>query len=101
MTATNTAAPHKAQPAPKAAIALLEGDHEAVSRLFAEYDEATVEPDGEMVDAKVKVLSEHVKHHVEQVQTEMFPKAKASSLDLVELGARLAARNADLMDQAA
>ena len=51
----------------------------------------------EMVDAKVKVLSEFIKHHVKEEHTEMFRKAKASSLDMIELGARLAARKADLM----
>ncbi len=57
------------------------------------------EPDGEMYDAKVKVLSEHVKHHVKEEQTEMFPKAKASSLDMVELGDEMALRKAELLGQ--
>ena len=56
-----------------------------------------VEPNGEMYDAKVKVLSEYVKHHVKEEQNEMFPKVKASSLDLVELGGRLYARKAALL----
>jgi hemerythrin superfamily protein len=60
-----------------------------------------VDPDGEMYDAKVKVLSEYVTHHVKEEHTEMFPKAKASPIDMVELGARMAARKAELMAQAA
>ena len=59
------------------------------------------EPDGEMYDAKVKVLSEYVKHHVKEEHTEMFPKAKASKLDLAELGAQLSARKEELLAQAA
>ena len=73
-------------------------EHAGVKDLIAQLK--GVEPDGEMFDAKVKVLSEYVKHHVKEEQNEMFPKAKAASLDMVELGARMAARTADLMDQA-
>ena len=60
-----------------------------------------VDPDGEMYDAKVKVLSEYVTHHVKEEHTEMFPKAKASALDMAELGARMAARKDDLLAHAA
>ena len=74
-------------------------EHASVKDLIAQLK--GVEPDGEMYDAKVKVLSEYVKHHVKEEQNEMFPKAKASSLDMVELGARMAARKDDLLDQAA
>lgn len=56
-----------------------------------------VEPDGEIYDAKVQVLSEYVEHRVKEEQNEMFPKAKTTSLDLVELGARMAARKAELI----
>jgi len=70
-------------------------EHAGVKRLIAELEGA--EPDGEMYDAKVKVLSEYVKHHVKEEQNDMFPKAKASSLDMAELGARMAARKQDLL----
>jgi len=56
-----------------------------------------VEPDGEMFDAKIKVLSEFVKHHVKEEQGEMFPKAKDSELDLKALGAQMAERKAELL----
>ena len=56
-----------------------------------------IEPNGEMYDAKVKVLSEYVKHHVKEEHSEMFPKAKSTSLDMLALGAQLAARKAELM----
>jgi hemerythrin-like domain-containing protein len=74
-------------------------EHASVKDLIAQLE--GIEPDGEMYDAKVKVLSEYVKHHVKEEQNEMFTKAKASSVDLVELGARMAARKDDLLAQAA
>lgn len=74
-------------------------EHAGVKDLIAQLEGAT--PDGEMYDAKVKVLSEYVKHHVKEEQTEMFTKAKASSLDLVELGARMATRKDELLAEAA
>ena len=74
-------------------------EHASVKDLITQLE--GVEPDGEMYDAKVKVLSEYVKHHVKEEQTEMFPKAKASSLDMLDLGARMAARKNELLAQAA
>lgn len=55
------------------------------------------EPDGEMYDAKVKVLSEYVKHHVKEEQNEMFPKAKATKLDMVKLGEQINSRKQQLV----
>ena len=74
-------------------------EHAGVKDLIAQLQ--GVEPDGEMYDAKVKVLSEYVKHHVKEEQSEMFPKAKAASLDMAELGARMAARKAALLAKSA
>ena len=70
-------------------------EHGGIKDLIAQLE--GTEPDGEMYDAKVKVLSEYVEHHVKEEQTDMFPKAKSTSLDLVELGARMAARKVDLL----
>lgn len=55
------------------------------------------EPGGEDYDAKVKVMSEWVKHHVKEEQNEMFPKARKTRLDLVELGEQLRRRKEELM----
>ena len=70
-------------------------EHGGVKDLIAQLE--GVEPDGEMYDAKARVLSEHVKHHVKEEQNDMFSKVKASSLDVFELGARMAARKVDLL----
>jgi len=55
------------------------------------------EPDGEMFDAKIKVLSEYVKHHVKEEHNEMFPKVRATRIDMVALGARIKARKDELL----
>jgi hemerythrin-like domain-containing protein len=74
-------------------------EHAGVKDLIAQLE--GVEPDGEMYDAKVKVLSEYVKHHVKEEHNEMFPRVKSSSLDMVELGERMAARKDELLAEAA
>ena len=76
---------------PEAAV-----EHASVKDLIAQIEGKT--PDGEMFDAKVKVLSEFVKHHVNEEQNEMFPRIKKTNLDLVALGARMAARKLELTD---
>ena len=72
-------------------------EHASLKSLISEVE--GVEPDGEMFDAKIKVLGEYVKHHVKEEQTEMFPKAKATDLDMRELGARIAARKEVLLEE--
>jgi len=71
-------------------------EHATLKGLIAEVE--GVEPDGDMFDAKIKVLSEYVKHHVKEEQNEMFPKAKSSKLDMVELGAKLTERKKALLE---
>ena len=72
-------------------------EHATLKELIAQIE--GIEPDGEMFDAKVKVLSEYVKHHVKEEQNEMFPKAVATRLDMSALGAELSGRKAELMAQ--
>lgn len=70
-------------------------EHAGIKNLIGEIE--GVEPDGEMYDAKVKVLSEYVKHHVKEEQNEMFPRARSTSLDMDQLGAAMAVRKAQLL----
>ncbi len=69
-------------------------EHATLKDLMAQVEGK--EPDGEMYDAKIKVMSEYVKHHVKEEQTEMFPKARKTNLDMKELGARMLVRKEEL-----
>ena len=69
-------------------------EHKTLKDLISEVK--GVEPDGDMFDAKIKVLSEYVKHHVKEEEGEMFPEAKSSKLDMAELGALMAERKEQL-----
>ncbi|MEY6432891.1 hemerythrin domain-containing protein [Thioalkalicoccus limnaeus] len=73
--------------------------HATLKDLIAAVEGA--EPDGENFDAKIKVLSEYVKHHVKEEQNEMFPRARDSKLDMKELGAQMASRKEELLAERA
>ncbi|WP_039918667.1 hemerythrin domain-containing protein [Cellvibrio mixtus] len=70
-------------------------EHETLKYLIAQIEDA--ETNSDLYDAKVKVLSEYVQHHVKEEQNEIFPQVKQSKLDLVELGAKLAQRKEELL----
>lgn len=70
-------------------------EHATLKDLIAQVKGVT--PDGEMFDAKIKVMSEYVKHHVKEEQNEMFPKAKKTKLDMLDLGAKMASRRIELL----
>lgn len=60
-------------------------------------------PDDEFYDAKVKVLSEEIEHHVEEEEKRvegMFSQARKAGLDMDDLGRRMFARKEELMEQA-
>lgn len=72
-------------------------EHATLKDLIAQIEDA--EPDEELYDARVKVLSEYVKHHVKEEQNELFPKVKKTNLDLKEIGDQLAQRKEELTAQ--
>lgn len=74
-------------------------EHATLKALIAQVE--GVEPEGEMFDARIKVMSEYVKHHVKEEQGQIFPKAKSTKLDMHVLGALLAERKAELLTQRA
>lgn len=69
-------------------------EHNSLKQLIAEIK--GIKPDGEMYDAKVKVLSEYVEHHVKEEENEMFPEANKTDLDMFELGEKMVERKQDL-----
>jgi hypothetical protein len=72
-------------------------EHDSAKKLIAEIEGSG--PQDEYYDAKVKVLSEMIKHHVneEEKRDGMFAKARQSEMDLEALGEQLAARKQELM----
>jgi hypothetical protein len=75
-------------------------EHDAAKVLIAQIEEAT--PDAKFYDAKVKVLSEEIEHHVEEEEKRMegmFAQARKAGLDMDALGEQMAARKAQLLAQ--
>jgi hypothetical protein len=70
-------------------------EHEAADELISQLEQ--MQPGDDMYDAKFTVLGEYVNHHIDEEQKEMFPKARASDLDLMALGEQVAARKEELM----
>lgn len=69
-------------------------EHAGAKALIAQL--ARMKPTGDHYDAKVKVLSEYIKHHVKEERTDMFPKMRKAKMDLVTLGKEVAARKREL-----
>jgi hemerythrin superfamily protein len=72
-------------------------EHKQVKTLLREI--SGLAKGNEKLDAKLKVMGENVEHHVEEEETEMFPKVEKvlSKDELEELGAQLkAAKKAQL-----
>jgi len=69
-------------------------EHASAKDLIAQLQE--MDPEDDLYDAKVKVLSEQIEHHVGEEEKEMFPKARKSGLDLAALGQEMAARKDEL-----
>ena len=76
-------------------------EHLAVKRILADLLETGAEE--ETFDAQVKVLKETVEHHVEEEETDLFPKVrKLLSKDQLEaIGQAMSAEQAELEDRGA
>jgi hypothetical protein len=82
-------------------------EEDLIKEAYVEHDGAKVliaqieagEPDDEFYDAKVKVLSEQIEHHVEEEEKRMegmFSQARKAGLDMDDLGRQMADRKAEL-----
>ena len=74
-------------------------EHDGAKVLIAEIEKGG--PDDEYYDAKVKVLSEQIEHHVQEEEQRMegiFAEARKAGLDMDALGEQLAARKSELME---
>ena len=69
-------------------------EHSSAKELIAQL--SAMSADDEFFDAKVKVLSELVDHHVKEEEDDMFPKVKRANVDTDTLGIEMAARKAEL-----
>lgn len=71
-----------------------EVEHASAKELI--YQLESMIPNDDLYDAKVKVLSEYIDHHVKEEETEMFPLSKKSKLDMAKLGNDLMELKKDL-----
>jgi hemerythrin superfamily protein len=65
-------------------------EHGTLEGLIASLAGVTASDDA--FEAHVKVLKEYVKHHVKEEEGQMFPKVRATGLDLEALGREIEAR---------
>jgi len=73
-------------------------EHDGAKVLIAELEAS--DPENEFYDAKVKVLSEQIKHHVKEEEKPgkgLFSQARKADLDLDALGEQMAARKKELL----
>ena len=69
-------------------------EHASAKDLIAQIQE--MDPEDDLYDAKVKVLSEMIDHHVEEEEKEMFPKTRKLKLDLKVLGQEMKVRQEEI-----
>jgi hemerythrin superfamily protein len=74
-------------------------EHVGIKRVLADLLE--IEADDPTFDAKIKVLSEQVEHHVGEEEKDLFPKVKKilSSEELEILGQNMSAEQAELEEK--
>ena len=69
-------------------------EHASAKDLIAQI--VAMAPGEDLYDAKVKVLSEQIEHHVQEEEDDIFPRAREAELDLLAMGGQIAARKAEI-----
>ena len=72
-------------------------EHASAKDLIAQIEGSS--PDEPLYDAKVKVLGEYIDHHVKEEEGEMFPKVRKAKVDIDNLGADIAVRKVQLLEE--
>lgn len=70
-------------------------EHQAAKDLIEQI--LAMDPSDDLYDAKVKVLSEQIEHHVAEEEDKLFPELEESGMDLDSVGAELSTRKEELM----
>ena len=72
-------------------------EHASAKQLIGEIE--AMEVGDNLRDAKVKVLGEQIRHHIEEEEAELFTEVENSEMDLNALGRRMAERRTELLQQ--
>ena len=70
-------------------------EHASVKRLIEQIQGS--DPDDRLYDAKVKVLGEYVRHHVDEEEGPLFDECRRTNMDLYAIVMPMATRRAELM----
>lgn len=72
-------------------------EHDSAKQLIEEL--SSMRPDDELYDAKFTVLGEYVKHHIEEEEKQIFPKAKRAGLDLEAMAEEAQERKLEMQEE--
>ena len=72
-------------------------EHNTAKDLIAQIESAA--DIDEVFNARVKVLSEYIKHHVQEEENEIFPEVRDEQEELDELGQEMTARKGELKEE--
>jgi len=72
-------------------------EHMGAKDLIAQLE--SMDPNDDLYDAKVTVLSEQIAHHVKEEEEKMFPQATKAKVDTARLGVQMEKRRSELKEE--